>query len=129
MSGCQSLDLILEGPFLSVVTDLICFKRTGALSSKGVNNSLRNVILANLAPTGYRIIIGKYHVFRFNNPEQLRQEREKSPHSTPTNTHLTPAGDGPEMVDWSFAQTELLQKQGIDIKEEMEQRFLVLHTV
>ncbi|KAJ8022149.1 Kinesin-like protein KIF1A [Holothuria leucospilota] len=76
--------------------------------------------------TGYRIIIGKYHVFRFNNPEKLRQEREKSPHSTPTNAHLTPAGDGPEMVDWAFAQTELLQKQGIDIKEEMEKRLLAM---
>ena len=59
------------------------------------------------------MILGKYHVFRFNNPEQARQERGRSPLAE------TP---GNETVDWGFAQNELLEKQGIDIKEEMERR-------
>uniref|UniRef100_A0A2K6CY30 plus-end-directed kinesin ATPase n=1 Tax=Macaca nemestrina TaxID=9545 RepID=A0A2K6CY30_MACNE len=59
-----------------------------------------------------RIIMGKSHVFRFNHPEQARQERERTPCAE------TPA----EPVDWAFAQRELLEKQGIDMKQEMEQR-------
>ncbi|XP_016345673.1 kinesin-like protein KIF1A isoform X7 [Sinocyclocheilus anshuiensis] len=62
--------------------------------------------------SGNRIIMGKSHVFRFNDPEQARQERER-----------TPCADTPvEPVDWAFAQGELLEKQGIDMKQEMEQR-------
>uniref|UniRef100_A0A8D3BXS1 plus-end-directed kinesin ATPase n=1 Tax=Scophthalmus maximus TaxID=52904 RepID=A0A8D3BXS1_SCOMX len=62
--------------------------------------------------TGNRIIMGKSHVFRFNDPEQARLERER-----------TPCAETPvEPVDWAFAQRELLEKQGIDMKQEMEQR-------
>nr|XP_014344552.1 PREDICTED: kinesin-like protein KIF1A [Latimeria chalumnae] len=62
--------------------------------------------------SGNRIIMGKNHVFRFNHPEQARQERER-----------TPCAETPiEPVDWAFAQRELLEKQGIDMKQEMEQR-------
>ncbi|XP_065129757.2 kinesin-like protein KIF1A isoform X20 [Paramisgurnus dabryanus] len=62
--------------------------------------------------SGNRIIMGKSHVFRFNHPEQARQERERTPCSE------TPI----EPVDWAFAQRELLDKQGIDMKQEMDQR-------
>ncbi|XP_048055629.1 kinesin-like protein KIF1A isoform X10 [Megalobrama amblycephala] len=62
--------------------------------------------------SGNRIILGKSHVFRFNHPEQARQERERTPCSE------TPM----EPVDWAFAQRELLEKQGIDMKQEMDQR-------
>ncbi|XP_056276947.1 kinesin-like protein KIF1A isoform X4 [Pseudoliparis swirei] len=62
--------------------------------------------------SGHRIIMGKNHVFRFTDPEQARLEREK-----------TPCAETPvEPVDWAFAQRELLEKQGIDMKQEMEQR-------
>ncbi|XP_047669895.1 kinesin-like protein KIF1A isoform X9 [Tachysurus fulvidraco] len=62
--------------------------------------------------SGNRIIMGKSHVFRFNHPEQARQERER-----------TPCAETPvELVDWAFAQRELLEKQGIDMKQEMDQR-------
>uniref|UniRef100_A0A8V5H364 plus-end-directed kinesin ATPase n=1 Tax=Melopsittacus undulatus TaxID=13146 RepID=A0A8V5H364_MELUD len=60
--------------------------------------------------SGNRIIMGKNHVFRFNHPEQARAEREKTPSAE------TPS----EPVDWTFAQRELLEKQGIDMKQEME---------
>ncbi|KAI1892614.1 hypothetical protein AGOR_G00135390 [Albula goreensis] len=62
--------------------------------------------------SGNRIILGKNHVFRFNHPEQARAEREKTPSAE------TPV----EPVDWTFAQRELLEKQGIDMKQEMEKR-------
>uniref|UniRef100_A0A8C3RD15 plus-end-directed kinesin ATPase n=1 Tax=Cyanoderma ruficeps TaxID=181631 RepID=A0A8C3RD15_9PASS len=64
--------------------------------------------------SGNRIIMGKNHVFRFNHPEQARAEREKTPSAE------TPS----EPVDWTFAQRELLEKQGIDMKQEMEKSFL-----
>ncbi|XP_048397691.1 kinesin-like protein KIF1A isoform X23 [Stegostoma tigrinum] len=68
--------------------------------------------------SGNRIIMGKSHVFRFNHPEQARQERDK-----------TPCAETPvEPVDWAFAQRELLEKQGIDMKQEMEQRLQELET-
>ncbi|XP_074107654.1 kinesin family member unc-104 isoform X6 [Cotesia typhae] len=68
--------------------------------------------------TGSRVILGRNHVFRFNHPDQVRVRREKnSPAETP--------GNG-ETVDWNFAQIELLEKQGIDLKVEMEKRLLVL---
>uniref|UniRef100_A0A8C5C634 plus-end-directed kinesin ATPase n=1 Tax=Gadus morhua TaxID=8049 RepID=A0A8C5C634_GADMO len=67
--------------------------------------------------SGNRIIMGKSHVFRFNDPEQARMERER-----------TPCAETPvEPVDWAFAQRELLDKQGIDMKQEMEQRQVVGH--
>ncbi|XP_074492650.1 kinesin-like protein KIF1A isoform X14 [Sebastes fasciatus] len=75
-----------------------------------VNGKL--VTEATVLKSGNRIILGKSHVFRFNHPEQARAEREKTPCAE------TPA----EPVDWAFAQRELLDKQGIDMKQEMEQR-------
>ncbi|XP_071491497.1 kinesin-like protein KIF1A [Diadema antillarum] len=112
--------------------------------------------------SGYRIILGKYHVFRFTNPEQARQERELSQHEMPMTeadgkgreevvgggtvssgtrgqgdggdsdsvtgvaAPSSPTVDQPERHDWAFAQNELLQLQGIDIKEEMERRLLAM---
>ncbi|RUS83751.1 hypothetical protein EGW08_008502 [Elysia chlorotica] len=52
--------------------------------------------------TGARVILGKHHVFRFNHPQQG------------------------EPVDWTFAQLELLEKQGIDLRKEMESRLVLL---
>uniref|UniRef100_A0A8C8J368 plus-end-directed kinesin ATPase n=1 Tax=Oncorhynchus tshawytscha TaxID=74940 RepID=A0A8C8J368_ONCTS len=72
----------------------------------------KRVTEATVLKSGNRIILGKSHVFRFNHPEQARQEREKMPCAE------TPV----EPVDWAFAQRELLDKQGIDMKQEMDQR-------
>ena len=47
-------------------------------------------------------------------------EKEKcSPTGTPSNG---------ETADWNFAQIELLEKQGIDLKLEMQQRLNALET-
>ncbi|XP_046701678.1 kinesin-like protein KIF1A isoform X8 [Silurus meridionalis] len=72
----------------------------------------KNVTEPTVLRSGNRIIMGKSHVFRFNHPEQARHERERTPCAE------TPA----EPVDWAFAQRELLEKQGIDMKQEMDQR-------
>ncbi|XP_038061971.1 kinesin-like protein KIF1A isoform X8 [Patiria miniata] len=83
------------------------------INGKKVSNPL-------LLRSGCRVILGKYHVFRYNHPELARQEREKTPQ-----VETTLAAEK-EPVDWSFAQNELLQKQGIDIKDEMERRLLAM---
>ncbi|XP_059198084.1 kinesin-like protein KIF1A isoform X1 [Centropristis striata] len=72
----------------------------------------KRVMEPTILKSGNRIILGKSHVFRFNHPVQARAERERTPCAE------TPA----EPVDWAFAQRELLEKQGIDMKQEMEQR-------
>uniref|UniRef100_A0AAV2L1K9 plus-end-directed kinesin ATPase n=1 Tax=Knipowitschia caucasica TaxID=637954 RepID=A0AAV2L1K9_KNICA len=72
----------------------------------------KRVTEATVLKSGNRIILGKSHVFRFNHPVQARAERER-----------TPCAETPvEPVDWAFAQRELLDKQGIDMKQEMDQR-------
>lgn len=58
------------------------------------------------------MILGKNHVFRFTQPDAARERREKN------------AATENENVDWNFAQIELLEKQGIDLKAEMEKRLL-----
>ncbi|XP_063696569.1 kinesin-like protein unc-104 isoform X4 [Culicoides brevitarsis] len=68
--------------------------------------------------TGSRVILGKNHVFRFTHPEQAREKMmEKSMCETP---------GGGEAADWNYAQIELLEKQGIDLKVEMEKRLVAL---
>ncbi|XP_030745342.1 kinesin-like protein unc-104 isoform X3 [Sitophilus oryzae] len=62
--------------------------------------------------TGSRVILGKNHVFRFTHPDEVREIREKS----------APA----ETVDWNFAQNELLEKQGVDLKAEMQKKLVTL---
>uniref|UniRef100_A0A8C7HZW3 plus-end-directed kinesin ATPase n=1 Tax=Oncorhynchus kisutch TaxID=8019 RepID=A0A8C7HZW3_ONCKI len=114
-------DIVLSGHFIQ---DEHCtFSSTAGSGGEGnvilepcegaeiyVNGKL--VTTPTLLRSGNRIIMGKSHVFRFNDPEQARQERER-----------TPCAETPvEPVDWAFAQRELLEKQGIDMKQEMESR-------
>jgi kinesin family protein 1 len=75
--------------------------------------------------SGYRIILGYYHIFRFNNPEEVRKERdlqkvaiENSMNGgSPTATTLaedesrpeSPSSDsmiGSEVIDWNYARRE-----------------------
>lgn len=78
---------------------------------------------ATVLKTGSRVIMGKNHVFRFNHPEQARERREnnKSEEKSPAGTP-----NGGEAADWQFAQVELLEKQGIDLKVEMKKRLAAL---
>lgn len=80
--------------------------------------------------TGSRVILGKNHVFRFTHPEQARIQRENMKNSAyiekDKSSTATP-NDG-ETADWNFAQIELLEKQGIDLKQEMHKRLNALET-
>lgn len=87
---------------------------TEAISRTTPNAATGRLLCLHVGFLGNRIIMGKSHVFRFNDPEQARLERER-----------TPCAETPvEPVDWAFAQRELLEKQGIDMKQEMEQRWV-----
>lgn len=93
---------------------MFCFFSTEKnFLSDFMSSMLISVTYVLSVPSGNRIIMGKNHVFRFNHPEQARAEREKTPSAE------TPV----EPVDWTFAQRELLEKQGIDMKQEMEKRY------
>jgi kinesin family protein 1 len=63
--------------------------------------------------SGCRIILGRCHVFRFNDPQEVKQSR-----------HNLAAALNKEPIDWRFAQTELYQHQGIDLKQEMDKKLL-----
>lgn len=78
----------------------------------------RKLVEPEVLVTGSRVILGKNHVFRFTHPEQAREKREKAVEiETPGSI---------EVADWNFAQCELLEKQGIDLKIEMEKRLFAL---
>ncbi|CAG9857792.1 unnamed protein product [Phyllotreta striolata] len=63
--------------------------------------------------TASRVILGKNHVFRFTHPDEARELRDKNMATS-------------EHVDWNFAQIELLEKQGVDLKAEMEKKLVTL---
>ncbi|XP_072315495.1 kinesin-like protein KIF1C [Eucyclogobius newberryi] len=72
---------------------------------------------------GNRVVMGKNHVFRFNHPEQARLDRERR--SVAPLQKEAPEGSpdpGMEPEDWTYAQKELLEKQGVDLKLDMERR-------
>lgn len=77
----------------------------------------RKLVDPEILTTGSRVILGKNHVFRFTHPEQAREIREKV-------NEMTEAGG--ETADWNFAHCELLEKQGIDLKAEMQKRLVAL---
>lgn len=44
--------------------------------------------------SGYRIILGEHHVFRFNNPEEVRKQRDRQRAATLSIANLGELGDG-----------------------------------
>lgn len=50
--------------------------------------------------SGCRVILGKNHVFRFNNPSQVAAQSRRPVQTT-------------DKCDWDTAQVELLEQQGI----------------
>ncbi|KER27224.1 hypothetical protein T265_05691 [Opisthorchis viverrini] len=65
--------------------------------------------------SGARVILGKSHVFRFNNPVKARDKKASSADLSASMI---------ESIDWSYAICELLDKQGVDLRKEMEDRLL-----
>lgn len=71
--------------------------------------------------SGARIILGNNHVFRFNFPDQAREERiRQSRGNLLEDINGKSEGKVEEPVDWSFAVLELLREQGWDVKEMNE---------
>nr|CAD2182171.1 unnamed protein product [Meloidogyne enterolobii] len=64
--------------------------------------------------SGCRIILGRCHVFRFNDPQEVRQSKH----------NLAGVASSKEPIDWRFAQNELYQCQGIDLKQEMDKKIV-----
>nr|CAH8833328.1 unnamed protein product [Trichobilharzia regenti] len=61
--------------------------------------------------TGARVILGKSHVFRFNHPIQSREKKQGLTDMCASAT---------EPIDWNYAISELLEKQGVDLRKEVE---------
>jgi kinesin family protein 1 len=55
--------------------------------------------------SGSRVILGKNHVFRFNNPSQIARKMMDEPGEILSDSENV-------VTDWNFAQIELLEKQG-----------------
>ena len=70
--------------------------------------------------SGNRVILGKNHVFRYHHPEQAVKQKEASETVTSDNNGNTEKNDG--QADWEFAQSELLESEGVDLKLEMESK-------
>lgn len=72
--------------------------------------------------SGYRIIFGSglHHLFRFNNPDEVRKEREQlqqfqistSPDDSAFGSILSPSSTT-DIVDWKFAHNEAVKKYGV----------------
>ncbi|RHZ59964.1 hypothetical protein Glove_360g45 [Diversispora epigaea] len=94
-----------------------------ALNSTTMVNGMR-ISKSKRLKSGYRIILGDFHVFRFNNPEEVRRERAKSRQfselrintNSPTPTGDDKAPDSPTstaslmseaVIDWNFARREV----------------------
>jgi kinesin family protein 1 len=88
----------------------------------------RKIIESEVMTTGSRVILGKNHVFRFQHPQQAREKRERKMNENQCSEgdDATKEDTKDEVVDWNFAQCELLEKQGIDLKVEMEKRLIAL---
>ncbi|XP_018647819.1 LOW QUALITY PROTEIN: putative kif1 [Schistosoma mansoni] len=67
--------------------------------------------------TGARVILGKSHVFRFNHPLQSREKK---------NLPADMSASVTEPIDWNYAISELLEKQGVDLRKEVENRLIQL---
>ncbi|CAG9788601.1 unnamed protein product [Diatraea saccharalis] len=86
----------------------------------------REVTEPIILKTGSRVILGKNHVFRFTHPGQPREERVSNKEEPQDTAASADVPSDTENVDWDYAQCELLEKQGIDLKAEMQKRLLAL---
>ncbi|RCH85478.1 kinesin-like protein Klp8 [Rhizopus azygosporus] len=115
-------DIRLSGP--NIQDDHCTFENNNGVVT--LNPGVDSLIMVNgqritkprQLKNGYRIILGFYHIFRFNNPEEVRKERENS--TAPSNnlslsgslpsdspiTDTNPNMAGSEVIDWNYARRE-----------------------
>nr|VZI36294.1 unnamed protein product [Spirometra erinaceieuropaei] len=118
----ENLDIGLIGPFIRkehcefiLENDTVFMEPIGDAECY-VNGS--RITQRQMVQPGARIILGKNHVFRLNNPLQRRERRP--PATDDMTVSLT------EPVDWTYAISELLEKQGVDLRKEMDERLCQL---
>ncbi|VDL94768.1 unnamed protein product [Schistocephalus solidus] len=118
----ENLDIGLIGPFIRkehcefILENGTVFMEPIGDAECYVNGS--RITQRQMVQSGARVILGKNHVFRLNNP---LQRRERRPLVTEDMTvSLT------EPVDWTYAISELLEKQGVDLRKEMDERLCQL---
>ena len=70
--------------------------------------------------SGSRVILGKNHVFRYHHPEQAVKQLEEKERKSENIKENVNAPDS--QADWEFAQSELLEREGVDLKLEMESK-------
>uniref|UniRef100_A0A3P8N964 Kinesin motor domain-containing protein n=1 Tax=Astatotilapia calliptera TaxID=8154 RepID=A0A3P8N964_ASTCA len=123
--GQQDVDIKLSGQFIKEIHCVFVSETNeqgeGEIFTPCINlcsHETSDSVSCLFPSLGNRIVMGKNHVFRFNHPEQARLDRERS---------ATMEQQG-EPEDWNYAQKELLEKQGIDIKLEMEKRLQDVET-
>lgn len=81
--------------------------------------------------TGSRVILGEHHVFRYNDPQEARQSRHNLSSIMGIeieNKHVIRVNVPEQPLDWKYAQQELLEKQGIDLKADMEKKLLEMES-
>ncbi|CAF4112201.1 unnamed protein product [Rotaria sp. Silwood2] len=113
-------DIVLSGSHIEpehcIITNsqhIVHLKPCSQTAMCYVNGKKVDVDVTVELTSGSRVIFGKSHVFRFLNPEQARRKNVKT----------EPTG---EPTDWNSAIQELLEKQGVDIKHEMEKKLLAM---
>lgn len=77
--------------------------------------------------TGSRVILGRHHVFRYQDPVEAKQSRYNL--AAAASMHLSHDAHvklevSEEPIDWKYAQMELYENQGIDLKQEMERKLV-----
>lgn len=91
-------------------------------------NGMR-ILQPKVLHSGYRIIFGSglHHLFRFNNPDEVRREREQrqvqtqnllstSPEDSDIGSMISPSSTTMgtnDIVDWKFAHNEAVKKYGV----------------
>ncbi|ORX50933.1 kinesin-domain-containing protein [Hesseltinella vesiculosa] len=56
--------------------------------------------------SGYRIILGDYHIFRFNHPEEARRERDMKKLELDETAERPESPTTTEVMDWNYARRE-----------------------
>uniref|UniRef100_A0A094ZQX8 Kinesin-like protein unc-104 n=1 Tax=Schistosoma haematobium TaxID=6185 RepID=A0A094ZQX8_SCHHA len=115
------VDIGLSGPFIH--NEHCIFYTEGSMVEFEQLNEAECYVNGSLVTkriqlhTGARVILGKSHVFRFNHPLQSREKK---------NLPVDMSASVTEPIDWNYAISELLEKQGVDLRKEVENRLIQL---
>lgn len=86
----------------------------------------RKVSEPTVLKSGSRVILGKNHVFRYHHPEQAVKQIEEKKENEPAKEN---SENNNTQADWEFAQSELLESEGVDLKLEMESKMKEMEEV